>query len=247
MSKESGFTPMPEAQTHRLLTKATLPFTMHEHIGLNVPWLQSLCQLSGFRKLTVENEENPKISKVASMVVGIESTGEALSGGGAVEKVPTHSQESKWINYNPNRFKQSRWSDLQIFLNTQEMQQKIRLGNESVRDASVWARELNQALTAGIVSAGIKNLLEYPALGEVIMAGIWYLGDLAVLLNKPSSLLPIFLTEAFFVNAVGLLIDNPENFKEGSGKRWSLFVGYELDRALALLFMARTQKIAKEI
>ncbi len=235
---------MPDAQTSRLRTTVQLPFQTEESIGLNVEKIQSLCQLSGFSHLRIQNQEDPKTSKSAVMPVGINSFNTAIGGKASIETEPIYLEETD-LSHQAFR-KQSRWFNLKISLNQEEMKQRMLLSKKDLREATHWARDINQALTQGIVRAGVKQLFSGLSTEEKSTSAFVYgLGLFNA--SSPVGLVSYFATMALVSNYFQIYRFGGENFKEGSGHRYSLFLGPELDRALILLIIAHTQKLAKPV
>jgi len=249
MSRESKFIPMPEAQTRRLRTKVKLPFAIEESIGINVKHTQALCQVSGLRHLTIKNQENPEVSNTINVVVGINEQGVGLAGKGIIKKVPTFEHEAQRSTSENFFYKNAIWQDLTISLNTKEVKQRILGSEEDVRNVAKWATELNDALTKGIVRTGLKQLLINLRKFDLIMPSVVHLTTLSVLLRGDiGNFLYWFIQDAGLWSFLGTMASSFENFKEGEGHRLSMFVNFELDRALALLVMAGgLQPLAKKI
>lgn len=245
MAKENKFIPMPDAQTQRLQTAAELPFSLHESIGLNVQRLQTLCQISGFRHLKIENQQDPKTSKAAGMIIGINGHNTALAGKASIDTVPTFTHECNPDTHNQRKRHQSRWHNLRIALNTEEMKQRMLLTKQDTRKAEIWAKELNKTLTQGIIRAGIKQLVTNLDKTDILISLLYYGSWVESLNESYSTLLLSFYT--LWWNGWMAVLNQPERFEEGVGHRWSFFVGLELDRAAVLLGLTYTQKLAKEI
>ena len=245
MSSESKFIPMPEAQTSRLRTTVELPFNNENAIGLNVDRIQALCQLSGFRHLRIQNQEHPLTTNAAVMIVGMDSRGTAVGGKASVKTVPIYEEGMNPVN-NVIR-KQSRWFDLTISLNQKEIQQRMLVSRKDVRKVTNWAKNINQALTQGIVNAGVKQLLSGLSTVEKTISVILY-GLVPVISFIGPEKIPSYLaTMVFMYNYLQDYRFGGENFREGSGHRYSLIFGPELDRALVLLLLANSQKLAKPL
>ena len=261
MSAERKFVPMPEANTSRLRTTATLPFQLHEEVGLNVKRLHAICQVSGFSHLRIRNDPQGETSQEIPQVVGIDREGTAIAGKVKIKKVPTFQFDHSPVDHSPafvfgRHWKQSRWQNLTISLNTEEMKQRIRLSDESVKNPTMWGEEIHRALKSGTLKAGTHHLLKDFKRFEKIFTLFMYtlmsseeilsvargdlgLGNLAPTLAVDAVLIGTFMT---VMHSLGYGVEKP-----GEGRRISLFFGPELDRAVTLLVLTHTQSLAKGI
>ena len=248
---------MPDANTWRLRTTATLPFQLHEKVGLNVGAIERLCQVSGFRHLRIQNDPNGETSQAIPQVVGIDARGTAIAGKAAFKEVPTSqfdcSPEHEYL-----AFKQARWSDLTVSLNTQEMKQRILLSDNKVTDSEEWGRETDKAIKRSVIKSGIRHLVcGLDAYDKVISLLIYSLVSTSTIFVArggrvdlgPYETAAVFISFAVGIGAFTTAWGSSRYGKEkpGEGQRVNLINGPELDRAIALAVLTYTSKLAKGI
>ena len=256
MSPERKFVPMSEANTERIRTTATLPFQLHEEVGLNVKRLHVICQVSGFSHLRIRNDPQGETSQEVPQIVGIDRDGTAMAGKAKVKKVPTFQ-----IDYSPTSeygepWKQARWQNLTISLNTEEMNQRILLSDESVKNPTMWGEEIHKALKSGTLKAGTRHLVKDFERYEKLLTLLGFtlhssfeIGGALTGNIEPEAVVPGI---AYRIALLGTVMTGLHSFlygleKPGEGRRISLFFGPELDRAAALLALTYTQRLAEGI
>jgi len=256
MSPEREFVPMSEANTERVRTTATLPFQLHERVGLNVKRIHSICQLAGFSHLKIQNDPSGETSQAVPQIVGLDRNGSAVAGKAAVKNVPTYQSD-----YSPDPvfdvgrpMKQAVWKNLTVSLNTEEMKQRILLSDERVTDSSEWGKQIDEALKKATLRSGVRHLVGDIGRVEKILSLFFYTlvysEDLVSIAKDDTSLLeaiPMFAT-SFALTGVVMTAMNSLAYgteKPGEGRRASFFFGPELDRAIALAVSTYTGRLAK--
>lgn len=94
---ERKYVPMPYANTDRVTTSATLPFAMHQEIGLDLSMIHRLLQIGGIKSLTINSDRNGKTSGSEVEIVGFSPNGGAYAGKTKTNTVPQSTQESHII------------------------------------------------------------------------------------------------------------------------------------------------------
>lgn len=229
MSKENIFVPLPEAQTDRLRITVSLPLGVEKNVGISIRDTHRLLQVGGIRSLSINSQ------------------GAASAGRAALNTIPTHREIFQTDRLPVH---QARWVDLDISLNTSntsEMQQRVLEAKKSIREASVWAREINQAVTHAIVCAGVSHLLKDIGIPDVFGMVLYYQHQLWFIASP--GIIPAYLRFALpcgFWNFCQSMLWGKE--QSGSGYRISLFVaGPEFDRAFLLLLLGKTRTLVKEL
>lgn len=258
MSIENQFVLMPEAQTERIRTVAKLPFGIENDIGMNISKLQIALQLGGIDHLKILSETEGEKSSVSTSIVGMDAQGNAYAGRSKMNVVPVSSSEVS--NTEGEEFrKQTQWLNLSISLNTEELKQRLMTSGKSVRKPQYWAIEINKALKREINKNCIRHLVGDFSVFEKILVPLVYADDIAHSMNmgllnimtrtfspQPLNVLSLLgnLTySGIFFSAWDSMVYGPE--KKGQGRRISLFLGYEIDRAALLLVHTSTSTFAK--
>ena len=256
MSVERKFVPMPEANTSRLRTTATLPFQLQEEVGLNIKRLHAICQVAGFRHLRIQNDPQGETSQAVPQVVGVDHDGTAIAGKAKIKRASTFQAA-----YSPSPeyellWKQARWQNLTISLNTEEMKQRILLSDENVRNPERWGEEINGVLKKAVIKEGVHHLVNdfkwYEKLLTLFGFAVFFSDEIVNALAgnlEPKTIVPRI---AFSYALFGTLMTGLHSFlwgaeRQGGGRRISLFYGLELDRAIALAVLTYTQRLAKGI
>lgn len=256
MSLERKFVPMSEANTERIRTTATLPFQLHEEVGLNVKRLHLICQVSGFSHLRIRNDPQGETSQEVPQVVGIDRDGTAIAGKAKIKKAPTFQLDHSPAFMFEKPWRQARWQNLTISLNTEEIKQRILLSDESVNNPIIWGKEIHKALKSGTLKAGTHHLLKDFESYEKILTLLGFalhssfeIGGALTGNIEPEAVVPRI---AYRIALLGTVMTGLHSFlygleKPGEGRRISIFFGPELDRAAALLALTYTQRLAKGI
>jgi len=256
MSVEHQFVPMSEANTACLRTTATLPFHLHEEVGLNVKRIHAICQVSGFRHLVIRNDPEGERSRATPQVVGIDRNGSAVGGKVAFREVPAFKSDYTEVHYGTFPQKQARWKNVVISLNTQEITQRILHSERKVTDSDEWGKEINKALKKAMTESGTRHLVKDLTRIDLIftLVGNWliYKNDLIEIVKEGidpqvalSRLALRTVSVGVIFTTISSLFDGVE--KPGEGRRVSLLYGPELDRAVVLLALAYSSRLAKGI
>jgi hypothetical protein len=256
MSIENKFVPMSEANTERIRTTATLPFQLHEQVGLNVRRIHTICQVAGFRSIRIQNDQRGETSQSFPQIVGIDRNGSAVAGKVALKEVPTYQSDFPHGDSLSEADKQSRWKNLNISLNTEEMKQRILLSGRRVTDSLEWGKQLDSVLKRAMVKNGALHLVKDITRSEQKNALLLYtafasfrLLSHAIYNYGPQEFL-FYSTLHFVITGTSITtmssaVSGVE--RSGQGRRVSLFYGPELDRALILLAIAYTSRLAKGV
>ncbi len=256
MSHESDFWPLTMANTRRIRTNVELPFGLEERVGVDVRRTQAMMQLGGIRHLKLQSEEG-ETSKVSGIVVGVDRQGGAVSGGIRSETVPVSTSKAEFTRGQKWR-KQATWKDIKVTLNVEEAKRRFLDEGGDVRRPERWAQHVDKAVRGAVVSQGVRHLVDTSTY-EKVLFGIAYaggiataggvgLGDIIFHTAKPhpptiEGIVGQFILIGAFWSVWDLLSFGPE--RPGEGRRISLFVGTEPDRALALGIMAALGPVAK--
>lgn len=253
-SNPDRFTPVSCANTDRIHTNVELPFGLSDEVGINTKFATALLQIGGFRHVRITGDSEGETSQVIPQIMGTDAHGLALAGEALVKTVPTHSYEVAELK--DETVKQARWKDLDLTLNLAEIINRIEQTDKSVRDAQVWAQEVDQALRHTLINAGVENLLGGLHILEKLLVLIVY-GTRVGLVSgvninsiSTNSIQPLSLEVALghFI-APGIVWSFYESMKygvekPGEGRRFSTVLGPELDRALVLGVIGRLNKLA---
>lgn len=258
MSIEQKFVPMSEANTVRVRTTATLPFQLHEEVGLNLKRIDAICQVGGFQYLKIQNDPKGETSHAVPQIVGIDRSGSAVAGKVRLKEAPTFQSE-----YTPDtpafyldRMKQGRWKNLTILLNTEEMKRRILSSDARVTDPSEWGNEINKALKMAMVKNGtrhlVKDLDRFDQFFTLLFYSLVYSDEIISLAKGESGPLETLSKMAGSLAITGMVMTTLYSTfygveKPGKGRRISLFYGPELDRTAVLLALAYTSRLAKGI
>lgn len=250
MTVETGskFVPIAEASTDRIKTNLYLPFNLDEKIGLNLGRIGAMMQLGGFKHLTISREPEEKTSSTIPTIVGMSGSGDAIAGKVKSKIVETYNND---FSLERNELRSHTWSDLKLRINTHEIQQRVLLSERNVRDATTWASEIDEALTKGIVRAGFDYLIHTRSnMDKVGMSVSYVLYGAALVVNKlllgTSFAIPGYLGALAAYN-LGFLHMQVGREKRGTGQRLSVFIDYELDRAIVLRLVGKLSTLAKAL
>lgn len=262
-----GFTPLPEAYSERVRFNVALPpYIDQEKIGVRLNTIHTLCRIGGINHLLITSTGDRTIDQ--PVVTGISPSGEATAGFGKLREktiFTTDSQEipSDYADLHPTVHNDlaSRWTDGTIYINVDALSTEVTQ-NTSARDVPQWAQHLNKALQDGITHIGAKHLLLGLSKNEaarlaVFQAGLGSMADFHVYnptdwsdFSPPSSVSNVMLIH-LFINFMTKGMSNmshwipPTNSHEN--RRFSIFYGPQLDRALLLKLLASTRTLVKEI
>lgn len=237
MSSENRFVPAPEANTDRIRTVLSLPYHLEDRIGLDVSFIERMCQIAGISDIKIAMDRG----RVSPQIVGITSRGEAIAGF-ALTRTSEYSVSND-VRF-PAASPAGHWSSLEVGLREQEAVMLIEAENKDVKNPEVWAKLIDKGIKKGIVYSGAENLLRrhplqyfVPTLATgVILHDIatgYYLGGAWLSLWEVMDKFALF--HEFGVE------------RSGEGARWSLSLwsGPEVDRMIVLLVALNTRKLAR--
>ncbi len=248
---ESGFVPLPKVEQeqpedniHILLN---LPgYVDQDRIGVNLTGIANLCDLGGIRPLRVFGKTGEETSHVIPEIVGINSDGSAMASK-KIAKVTVPTFEMRLRNSSwRNRWIAERWIRLNINMNVDEIGQRVSEQSGGVHSAKNWATELDRGFKTPIRTAGNQNLLHDLEFGDKIhLVGTGGYTILALLVSeifRPDSRL-FYAAGCVIINTVPSFIESRIN----PGYRFSLFPGFQVDRAIALGITSRTRNLIKDL
>jgi len=253
MERNNSFIPLSEAQTERLRINLRLPFKLEEEIGLNVRRIQTLLQIGGIKCLKIKNDESLERSKSNMTVVGIGGRGEALAGIARSQDIPL--SKLCLTGSNETDCKQAKWLHAEICLNTEEIKTKLLNNAKDVRKSGNWVRFIDKILKSNILKAGSQHLLGDLTTLDVIDSCTHYAAVLYFYFNWPVFLggprsregLTIIIALSAFRNLVFLPATLGGFEQPMFGRRYSLFSGFEPDRALILSGLMACSTLARKI
>src|SRR5260221_13089202 len=241
------YTPMSEANTDRITVTATLPFHLEKRIGLNTKYIHTLLQSGRIKDVKITSDQDGETSKAVTQIVGMGRDGSALAGKTKTNTIPTSN-----YNLDPkNNFylKQGSWPSLDIIMNVSEMKQRFLQFGEKVTDPKTWQKGIDQSIREAIIKSGTKHLTSGLTRSEKFgSSGILFaysVGIVGFAYNQNLNTLAwasILATVTYLNEAMELGLEKP-----GSGLRFNLFMGKEIDRALALNVYGRLKPIAKSL
>ena len=134
------------------------------------------------------------------------SDGSAMAGATKVDYMPTSSLEMK---QDKNKTHAARWADIIIKINTEELKERILCSDKVVSKPGTRVPDINTAIQKEMRKAGNKQLLNRPPSDYFIGWNILY---------------------GTVINTLDTLAYGSEN--RGGGKRYTLGIGVEPDRAV---------------
>lgn len=247
MAMKNELVPLSQANTDRIKSELYLPFKLEEQIGMDTKRVHTLLQLGGLRTLRITVDDKRKASEIQQpQVIGINSDGSAIAGNGQTKKSPLFISKTDGINEG-SLTKQARWRDVQVKFNIEELKQQILGDGGNARDPGRWGREIDHGIRSSLVETGENNLLDFGFdTADGARSITWYtLGGLVTVLGGLSPAIAFAASSITFNLLANSIIGGVE--KSGGGARTSLFIGPEIDRALALRAYAFTDSIVKEL
>lgn len=251
MGKEI-YTPIPEANTERIRASLVLPFRLEEQVGLNTRKIELLSQIGGISHVKIQNDEQSGTTQTIPQVVGIDGQGTAISGATKVSKVPSFrsSHES-----DTSRYKTSRWAELTIRINSEEIKNRLLKTDQIVNMPDPWAKEINSAIKKSILNSGVKHLMSLERYEKFLAVFLYSLDvllstSLVVRAGTPEQFLPEIINQAILTGIFWnifkpILGDGLEG--KGRGSRLSISMGPEIDRAAVLYLASLGKPIAKKL
>ena len=236
--RKNTYTPMPDANTSRIRTNATLPFHLENRVGLNTEYIHALLQIGGIGDIKITNSDG-EVSHSQLSIMGFGKDGSALAGAGKTKTIDTFKFRMELEN--PNKSKQSQWPCLTLDLNTLEMKQRILNSDKIVTHPDDWSKEINNATREAILRAGTKHLLTGLNRKDKLSLALITCVNMGIIVNQ--------FRNVIIANCLQHITESMSNGFEqpGKGHRMSLFFGFEADRALLLNIYGRFKPIAKSL
>jgi hypothetical protein len=218
-----------------------------EAIGVHVPRLGRLARLGGFRTLRISGYSGDTTS-VSPEIDSVDDHGVATS---TMRASVTKAKRIKLDELGPyrNAPQEYRWSDGGVSLNITEID-RIVGEKGGLRKPDIWSSEINSALKLGVRQAAKQNLIENTSLGEkmVTPALLGFFTVMALAFHDTEREVLTAIGRSYLYYHVGWTsIFNRIQGRHIQDRRWSLFEGIHLDRALAVNGISRALPLAKEI
>lgn len=239
------------------------PWFDEEGIGIDLKRIERLINVGGINHVRVDVQKNKESLASLPIIVGVASDGSAYAGMvSTTKKVPTY----EYHRYPEGKiafFQNSAWTALQISLNLEEIRRKIEEERGSLKRVESWTPHLDEALRKSVRNAGTNHLLGGHTPFRLLSA-VWVnihdsLMDAAdislyeAISGRFNPHIPRAGELAFEMSLsfaiwtlVGAVTCGLERGK-GRGYRLSLFPGYEIDRAILLQILSRTQRLIETI
>jgi len=262
---ERQYTPLPQANDEKVRINLSLPeFVDTNRVGVNLQEIHYLCRIAGIKHLLVTDTYAEEKSEEKPTVVGVTSSGEALAGKVKHQKRDLFNTSSDQ-SIGPGEVGLShsaRWVNGTIYMDIRSIATEIisnKTQEDGVRSIPAWTYEFNSTMKKGIRDIGTRHLLaglnrdeRLNALGYVanILASSFIEGNI---LQEPIRLEipPNFGDIAFAFIFVGLMYKgaskllHPQTPPEG--RRFSLFYGPQIDRAIALQIASRSTTLVQDL
>ena len=212
--------------------------------------------MGGFRYLKIQNDPRGETSRAIPQVVGIDRSGSAVAGKVGMKEAPTFQSEYTLDPHSDRPQKQARWKDLTISLNTEEMKRRILASDGRVTDPRQWGEEINSVLRRTMVRNGtrhlVKDLNRFDQFLTPFFYSLVYWDEIISLAKGEAGPLETLSKMGGSLALVGMVMTTVDSFfygfeRPGKGRRVSLFYGPELDRAVVLLAIAYTSRLAKAV
>jgi len=228
-------------------------FVDKDRIGVNLGRIDRLQRLAGIKQLTVTGQMFDQTSGVDVQIVGMNPDGSAMAGkGGSKTTIPTY--ESHPLVANDRVPMSQRQINLNITANLDEIASRLTDSKDGVRSPKGWARELDNGVRQSIKKAGTANLLRnmdhstkfrYKFL-VMWNAGYEILGRTLISHNSAQEIPVHFASGMLIGSMLYSLIEFVEQRKNPKYRK-SLFLGMQLDRAVALRALTLSQKLIKDL
>lgn len=237
--------------------KLNLPFNLEQIVGIDTKGLKRFCQLAGVTHITIASDPDGETSEYEIDIQGMNAKGEAVAGKSAVKNVAVSNSLNKPDGNSARVNPRNIWSNLTVTINTNEIKSNILKEDKSVKNALIWADEINQAIAKGVVLAGLENLLTNREPVDLVMFAALFGLVVPMGLAIANSFNPengIAVAAQYYLysmllsnNLVQFKNEYRENFQNGYGNRISAFPLYEIDRFLAVIFLANTKTLVKPL
>jgi hypothetical protein len=250
---ESGFVPLPKVEQEqpedRIKIVLNLPgYVDQDRIGVNLTGISKLCDLGGIRQLVVLGKTDEETSHVISEVSGMNSDGSAVASKKMARVTVPTFEASTHDNSSRSNWMAERWISLGINLNVDEIGLHVSEEKGGVHAVENWTRELDKGVRVPIRRAGNQNLLHGLRLGDTMAilnialaaTNIFQMLDVSPL----SAALVLAYAEGFKAVEEFFVQRFPDRYPD---HRFSLFPGFQLDRAIALGVTSRTRSLIRDL
>lgn len=255
---ESGFVPLPKVEQEqpeeRIRIHLNLPsYIDQDKIGVNLTGISKLCRLGGIRELVVIGNTGEETSHVIPEIVDLNSDGSAVASKKIAKvAVPTFEMDIK-DNKGQTENISTRAVNLNIKINIDELASRVTEKPEGAHSVKNWTKELDKGFKVPIRKSGNQNLLrnlEWNDRTAYIAAGGFSVGvpfiDLFATLRGDIIFLEAQLASVALI--VGALkASETLSLRKHPDFRYSLFLGYQIDRAIALGISSRTKPLIKDL
>lgn len=228
----------------RLRVNLDLPYNLGEKIEINVRKIDNLRQIGGFKTVSILTDNEPGTSQIIPQIDGVNGDGSIIARKAGIKSVPTGScdyqKNDKWIIFN-----RASWPDLKIKVNVDEIKQRIMGSENSIQNNSVWSKELDKTIRSNILKGGTDHLLPrwnemkfFDMTWSTLFYGTpFYLNDFKVDFGLIPRFFGVLVVTSVAWGGSGIISYGCE--KKDKGYRWSLTVGPEIERAVALNIYGR--------
>ncbi len=257
-------TPLPEVHYRSQRIRVHIPFPSWvdtNNMGINLTSTERLMNIGGIKHVRIVGDVNGERTSSMPASLGVAPDGSQYAGmAGAKETVKLNSLESQGDNRH-YILKNAEWASTTVQINLEEVQRQIAEKKGNLRRADSWVPYLDRTLRWGIRKAGSEHLLTHFTRYQKIMFflvnihnNLLMASSLSIfdLLTRKQPVIPTagdLLTWTCFNMIIWPILESITYGLErgGSGYRLSIFPGYEIDRALVLQVLSRTNKLVKTI
>lgn len=251
---KSSFIPLTDLESPKIRMAVTLPpFIDSDRIGINLHAITILQRLSGISHLRVGGITGAQTSGFTPNIGGIDSQGGIYAARTAAGvSVPSYSSETQ--EKYPDRAFGARLVNGSIKINLDEVGNKIRSEQRwkgGAHSVEAWSYHLDKSLKGGISNIGIKHLMrDFNKIEYFWMAAVNILGPASLSVTyahglEATAFLNGVLFYNLFMNGVNSLVSSVAQIEEGW--RFSCIFGPQIDRALILKYVAKTQTLVKPL
>lgn len=259
----SEYTPLSEieSETSRVSSSFDLPTWVKGSIGVNVPRLVAMMDVSGIHSLNilsdyrVHSDRQPMIQSIDShgTATAVSDRSIAIS---PFFKSQSHSGKDRAVIRN------SVWTSVELILLLHELEKRIQQNQKKLSVVESWVPHIDHALRSTVLKEGIQHLLlghtpEQLTVATIINAEKIVSASALGVVSLNENATPEVVASMIAFNSVSWIIpfffymfegiDRCGRNKDGAGYRVSLIPGYELDRALQLFLMAKTKSLVKAL
>jgi hypothetical protein len=202
-----------------------LPHMMHHQVGIDVWRLELMSHLAGFQHLHLSNSNKHDSIDTQTLPQGSDH-------------------------------KPFRWKLANLQLNPNDIQSRIKVKGYEHDDPDAWAAVLGSKIKSHVIKSGTKELLHLTPHDKKVTAfyhAVIALAAIATNIENPPLYIPFMLqayaTTLFITNGAKVALELIGNGVEihGRGSRFSLCVGPEIDRAIALVAIGSLSRLARVV